>query len=82
MSDRKLPAFKWLHIFLHVSDEKYETLTVVSGYKVYMKLRIRKVARRDFMQYKCIAKNALGNSDGAITLYRKNRQIRNTQLYL
>ena len=71
MSDRKLPAFKWLHIFLHVSDEKYETLTVVSGYKVYMKLRIRKVARRDFMQYKCIAKNALGNSDGAITLYRK-----------
>ena len=75
MSDRKLPAFKWLHIFqlllLSFSDEKYETLTVVSGYKVYMKLRIRKVARSDFMQYKCIAKNALGNSDGAITLYRK-----------
>ena len=78
VSDRKLPAFKWLHIFLHVSDEKYETLTVVSGYKVYMKLRIRKVARRDFMQYKCIAKNALGNSDGAITLYRKT----NTQEHL
>ena len=76
MSDRKLPPFKWLHIFLcyffWLTDEKYETLTVVSAYKVYMKLRIRKVAREDFMQYKCIAKNALGNSDGAITLYRKN----------
>ena len=87
VSDWKLPAFKWLHIFqlllLSFSDEKYETLTVVSGYKVYMKLRIRKVARSDFMQYKCIAKNALGNSDGAITLYRKWWSKKATfQLYL
>ena len=49
--------------------EKYETLTVVSGYKVYMKLRIRNVNEIDFMQYKCVAKNALGYSDGSITLY-------------
>ena len=27
------------------------------------------------MQYKCIAKNALGNSDGAITLYRKTNTL-------
>ena len=51
------------------SDTKYETLTVVSGYKVYMKLRIRNVNEIDFMQYKCVAKNALGYSDGSITLY-------------
>ena len=50
-------------------DAKYETLTVVSGYKVYMKLRIRNLVRIDFMQYKCVAKNALGYSDGSITLY-------------
>lgn len=50
---------------------KYEILSTVSGYKVYMKLRIRNVERNDFMQYKCVAKNALGYSDGSITLYGK-----------
>merc|ERR1719266_2586525 len=34
-----------------------------------MKLRIRNLDRNDFMQYKCVAKNALGYSDGSITLY-------------
>ena len=51
--------------------KKYETHTRVSGYKVYMQLRIRNVGKIDFMQYKCIAKNALGYSDGSITLYGK-----------
>ena len=54
-----------------LSGSKYETLTVVSGYKVYMKLRIRNVNTIDYMQYKCVAKNALGYSDGTITLYRE-----------
>ncbi len=40
-----------------------------SGYKVYMKLRIRNVSAADFAEYKCVAKNSLGGSDGAITLY-------------
>ena len=40
-----------------------------SGYKVYMKLRIRNVSKEDFMEYKCLAKNSLGGSDGSITLY-------------
>ena len=40
-----------------------------SGYKVYMKLRIRNVSKADFMEYKCLAKNSLGGSDGSITLY-------------
>ena len=40
-----------------------------SSYKVYMKLRIRNVTKEDFMQYKCVAKNSLGGSDGTITLY-------------
>ena len=42
-----------------------------SSYKVYMKLRIRNVTKEDFMQYKCVAKNSLGGSDGTITLYGK-----------
>ena len=40
-----------------------------SGYKVYMKLHIRNVTQRDFTEYKCVAKNSLGSSDGTISLY-------------
>ena len=54
---------------LLLTDSKYETLIVDSSYKVYMKLRIRNVTKDDFMQYKCVAKNSLGGSDGTITLY-------------
>ena len=54
---------------LLLTDSKYETLIVDSSYKVYMKLRIRNVTKEDFMQYKCVAKNSLGGSDGTITLY-------------
>ncbi len=50
-------------------DDKYETLIVESGYKAYMKLRIRNVTREDFAEYKCVAKNSLGGSDGSISLY-------------
>ena len=45
---------------------------VDSGYKVYMKLRIRNVGPKDFMDYKCLAKNSLGGTDGKITLYQVN----------
>ena len=44
---------------------------MVETYKVKMKLRILNVKKIDFMQYKCVAKNALGYSDGTITLYRE-----------
>ena len=57
------------HISFLFPGEKYETLIVDSGYKVYMKLRIRNVAKEDFMEYKCVSKNSLGGSDGSITLY-------------
>ena len=36
-----------------------------------MKLRIRNVQKEDFMEYRCVAKNSLGGSDGTITLYGK-----------
>ena len=36
-----------------------------------MKLRIRNVQKDDFMEYRCVAKNSLGGSDGTITLYGK-----------
>jgi len=52
-----------------VSNDKYEAVSVDSGYKVFMKLHIRNVSKADFMEYRCVAKNSLGHSDGSITLY-------------
>ena len=72
LEDRKKISCPDLTVYFFLSStlgKKYETVTVVSGYKVYMKLRIRNVNEIDFMQYKCVAKNALGYSDGSITLY-------------
>ena len=37
--------------------------------KVYMKLHIRNITKEDFMEYRCVARNSLGDSDGSITLY-------------
>lgn len=36
-----------------------------------MKLTIVNVEITDFGSYKCVAKNSLGDTDGAIKLYRK-----------
>lgn len=36
-----------------------------------MKLTVRSVEIADFGSYKCVAKNSLGDTDGAIKLYRK-----------
>ena len=55
----------------NIAGQKYEILTVESGYKVYMKLRIRNVGPEDFANYICMAKNSLGATDGKITLYGK-----------
>merc|ERR1712013_945792 len=52
-----------------VSNDKYEVVTVDSGYKVFMKLHIKNITKRDFIEYRCVAKNSLGHSDGSITLY-------------
>ena len=41
-----------------------------------MKLRIRNVSKEDFMEYKCLAKNSLGGSDGSITLYGLDSPIK------
>lgn len=36
-----------------------------------MKLTIKPVDESDFGNFKCIAKNSLGDTDGSIKLYRK-----------
>lgn len=42
-----------------------------TGYKVYMKLHIKNIKRSDIAEFRCVAKNSLGHSDGSISLYRK-----------
>ena len=54
-----------------VLDDKHEIVTVDTGYKVYMKLHIRDVEKSDIVEYRCVAKNSLGHSDGSISLYGK-----------
>lgn len=51
-----------------VLGEKYEAISVDSGYNKYMTLKIRDVGRSDFVSYKCVAKNSLGETDGIIKL--------------
>merc|ERR1712192_126497 len=61
-----------------VSNSKYEAVSVDSGYKVYMKLHIRNITKEDFMEYRCVARNSLGDSDGSITLYEVSRPTPST----
>ncbi|XP_065334822.1 lachesin-like isoform X2 [Cloeon dipterum] len=51
-----------------VSGDKYEISSADSSYKKYMRLKIKGVSRRDFVSYKCVAKNSLGETDGVIKL--------------
>jgi len=52
------------------SNDKHEIVTVDTGYKVYMKLHIKNIKRSDIAEYRCVAKNSLGHSDGSISLYQ------------
>ncbi|XP_017781806.1 PREDICTED: lachesin-like isoform X3 [Nicrophorus vespilloides] len=49
-------------------SDKYEAVSMDSGYKKYMMLKIRNVGPGDFGSYKCVAKNSLGETDGVIKL--------------
>ena len=40
-------------------------------YTIFMRLKIRNITNRDFGTYRCVARNSLGESDGAIKLYGK-----------
>jgi hypothetical protein len=38
-----------------------------------MKLKISDLEEKDFGSYKCVAKNALGEKEGLVRLYGKNK---------
>ncbi|XP_073823365.1 dpr-interacting protein theta isoform X2 [Musca autumnalis] len=52
-----------------VPGERFVPETHESGYKITMRLTINDVDAQDFGSYRCVAKNSLGDTDGAIKLY-------------
>ncbi|XP_044316210.1 hemicentin-1 isoform X2 [Drosophila rhopaloa] len=52
-----------------VPGERFVPETFESGYKITMRLTIFEVDIQDFGAYRCVAKNSLGDTDGAIKLY-------------
>lgn len=52
------------------SDEKYETYQIANGYKVHMKLVVKNLDKEDFGVYRCVSKNALGETAGSVNLYK------------
>ncbi|XP_052837828.1 neurotrimin isoform X3 [Drosophila gunungcola] len=61
-----------------VPGERFVPETFESGYKITMRLTIFEVDIQDFGAYRCVAKNSLGDTDGAIKLYRKYWHIPQT----
>ncbi|XP_017834892.1 neogenin isoform X1 [Drosophila busckii] len=52
-----------------VPGERFVPETFEAGYKITMRLTIYDVDIQDFGVYRCVAKNSLGDTDGAIKLY-------------
>ncbi|KAG4066651.1 hypothetical protein HA402_007287 [Bradysia odoriphaga] len=61
----------WLHNKEYVQGGTYESLTMENVYKVIMKLIVRPLEKSDFGEYKCVGKNALGESEKTVVLYRE-----------
>ncbi|KAK2708458.1 lachesin-like isoform X2 [Artemia franciscana] len=52
-----------------ISSDRYEIIQIEDMYTIFMRLKIRNITNRDFGTYRCVARNSLGESDGAIKLY-------------
>lgn len=65
---------------MYFSGDKYEAVSMDSGYKKYMMLKIRRVNKSDFGSYKCVAKNSLGETDGVIKLEGKFPKINSLRI--
>ncbi|XP_037913495.1 neurotrimin isoform X1 [Hermetia illucens] len=52
-----------------VPGDRFVPEAIEKGYKVVMRITVKNVEIGDFGSYKCVAKNSLGDTDGAIKLY-------------
>lgn len=57
-----------------INNDKYHMEeSPQSAYGVLMKLTLRKFRKADIGAYKCISKNSIGDAEGIVRLYGKNR---------
>ncbi|VEN59595.1 unnamed protein product [Callosobruchus maculatus] len=56
-----------------LASKKHGTEFAENGYRTHMRLTVRRLAETDFGNYRCVAKNALGEAEGSIRLYGKKR---------
>lgn len=58
--------------FVRLSDENYKVETYSKGlYALKMKLIIKSVRELDFGEFRCLATNSIGITDGRINVYSK-----------
>lgn len=58
-------------IYFFVLDDDFKVFSSSSGYETTMQLTIRAIQPQDLGSFRCVAKNALGETDGKIKLYSK-----------
>lgn len=54
-----------------ISGDDYEDSRLINGYSCHMTLKIRSILSHQFGSYRCVAVNALGETDGFIKVYGK-----------
>nr|XP_017099005.2 igLON family member 5 [Drosophila bipectinata] len=64
----------WLKDSELVQGGSYESVTVDHVYRIVMRITLRPVTKRDFGEYKCRAKNSMGETDRIITVHHKAKK--------
>lgn len=61
----------WLKDKEFIQGGSYETVSMNNVFKIVMRLVIRPMKAKDFGEYRCVAKNMLGEMEQTITLHRE-----------
>ncbi|XP_055387189.1 opioid-binding protein/cell adhesion molecule homolog, partial [Condylostylus longicornis] len=64
----------WLKDKEIIQGGTYESVTLENIFRIVMKLTIRPIKPEDFGEYKCVAKNSLGESSKIITILERRRE--------
>uniref|UniRef100_A0A1I8MIM1 Ig-like domain-containing protein n=2 Tax=Musca domestica TaxID=7370 RepID=A0A1I8MIM1_MUSDO len=64
----------WLKDKEFIQGGSYETFSVNGIYKMVMRLVVRPLKAKDFGEYRCVAKNMLGEMEQIITLHHKAKK--------
>ncbi|EDW77517.2 uncharacterized protein Dwil_GK24515 [Drosophila willistoni] len=57
-----------------IQGGSYESVSVDHVYRIIMRITLRPVTKHDFGEYKCISKNALGETERTITVHHKAKK--------